>query len=923
MPRRSKSGKLGVEKLEKNANIARAIEELKKVNLTRSIGEEIQAEAAPFVAPTAPSSPMDCSADNGSIGEGLMPVEDSDTAPDMGVQEPPSVPSHDDPVVMFGPTLPCEYIKIIPHPHSPNPTTRIIALNANTSLCHSERSNYMPKPDPYPWAPFKNLSDFEYTETAIMGLLPKWIVDKQLKGLNSNWADKSHLTIKNFKEMNEVLSRARKYFVQFKRDVVSATYQGKIYNFNFEYRDPWEWILSVIQDESLAPMAMWNAVQKFFCAGTHQERIYDEPNTADTWWDIDSELPDSDIFPHSYLPLHFWLDKGMVTRRVKKHPMLLRPAWLPRQIRNASGNGGGVLIGYMPVIEDPSDPKGRSAAEKEEFSHFKREVYQKVLKKVFSSLKQRSNHGEAYRCADGITRVLYPGILIESQDAEEAAYFCGCRAASANHPCPKCLVSQNDLHRISETFELRKTKVAKEKILIDNGMHNIEHFLWDFRFSDPYRAYSYDTLHSDDLGKWGKHLWLLTLDVLEKYSVKGKVTQRMAIFPRWNNLKHFNHVTTTHFTDGQAFYDILKCILPCIVDFLPKNSVLVHCIRAYLKFRILVGLRCMTESRLEWLQEALSIYQRCCDEVSQEYGKSFDFLKQHAAHYVEKDIRDKGTVDNFSTRVGEGFQQEAAQAFEQTNMKDAEHQLCAIDEKQEAISRIRMAIDDDKRACLGLDSLEDARKSEASLALESESSKTWRLRSPEGKKTNLRVMDVNLAKCDRQYVALDERLRDFVACNIPEEAVQLCFEDDIYAQRYKCVVLKYQAVEDWTEGTDIMRCNADFHGRPRYDCVIVHDDAQTLSVARLYDIFRCWLPSGKIIDLALVRRFSGSRWKPRTVWDGCRVLDEDSDTTLVQLDYLLRGALVCPVSEKAKERSYYFIDSVDPDIFLRENGGNC
>ena len=33
---------------------------------------------------------------------------------------------------------------------------------------------------------------------------------------------------------------------------------------------------------------------------------------------------------------------------------------------------------------------------------------------------------------------------------------------------------------------------------------------------------------------------------------------RMGIFPRWNGLKHFYNVTTTHFTDGQAFYDILK-----------------------------------------------------------------------------------------------------------------------------------------------------------------------------------------------------------------------------------------------------------------------------------------------------------------------------------------------------------------------------
>jgi hypothetical protein len=33
---------------------------------------------------------------------------------------------------------------------------------------------------------------------------------------------------------------------------------------------------------------------------------------------------------------------------------------------------------------------------------------------------------------------------------------------------------------------------------------------------------------------------------------------RMAIFPQWNCLKHFNSVVTTKFTDGNAFYDILK-----------------------------------------------------------------------------------------------------------------------------------------------------------------------------------------------------------------------------------------------------------------------------------------------------------------------------------------------------------------------------
>lgn len=164
----------------------------------------------------------------------------------------------------------------------------------------------MPQPELRAWSPFETLADFEYTETAILGLLPKWIIDKQLAGFNSKWAKGSRLTIKTFAEMDNVLTKARKYFVQvsesqlpspflihsdifdqFKTDVVTATYEGEVYEFTFDYRDPWEWILSIIQDKSLAPTSMWNAVRKYYCSGEFEERIYDELNTADTWWNID------------------------------------------------------------------------------------------------------------------------------------------------------------------------------------------------------------------------------------------------------------------------------------------------------------------------------------------------------------------------------------------------------------------------------------------------------------------------------------------------------------------------------------------------------------------------------------------------------------------------------------------------------------
>ena len=80
-------------------------------------------------------------------------------------------------------------------------------------------------------------------------------------------------------------------------------------------------------------------------------------------------------------------------------------------------------------------------------------------------------------------------------------------------------------------------------------------------------------------------------------------------------------------------------------------------------------------------------------EVQKEYEKNFDFLKQHASQHVAKDIKEKGTVDNFSTRNGEGVQQEASQAFEQTNMKDAEHQVSVQISSQLFFKVVVIAID--------------------------------------------------------------------------------------------------------------------------------------------------------------------------------------------------------------------------------------
>jgi hypothetical protein len=112
-----------------------------------------------------------------------------------------------------GPNLPDEFIKVISHPHSLDPTPTIIPLTLSPSLSDAGPI-FQPRSDPWPWAPFQTLADFEYTETAIQGLLSKSLINKQLAGINSGWAVGSRLSIKNYNDMEKVLTKAQKHTVQ-------------------------------------------------------------------------------------------------------------------------------------------------------------------------------------------------------------------------------------------------------------------------------------------------------------------------------------------------------------------------------------------------------------------------------------------------------------------------------------------------------------------------------------------------------------------------------------------------------------------------------------------------------------------------------------------------------------------------------------
>ncbi len=104
----------------------------------------------------------------------------------------------------------------------------------------------------------------------------------------------------------------------------------------------------------------------------------------------------------------------------------------------------------------------------------------------------------------------------------------------------------------------------------------------------------------------------------------------------------------------------------------------------------------------------------------------------------------------------------------------------------------------------------------------------------------------------------------------------------------------------------------------RYDCLLSECGSSELQFSRLKALLRCKLPSGRLLDIALVHKFtSHAKWKPKTLWDGCKVLEEDKFSTFLFLDEVVWGALLAPAFGSGNKSLYYFIDTIDSDMYLR------
>ncbi|KAJ6509636.1 hypothetical protein DFH09DRAFT_942461 [Mycena vulgaris] len=548
-----------------------------------------------------------------------------------------------------------------------------------------------------------------------------------------------------------------------------------------------------------------------------------------------------------------------------------------------------------------------------------------------ASLEPRSRNGEALRFGDGVTRTAHPGILIESMDFEEMAAWLAIRNSRSNHPCPKCLVHHDDLHKLfkrsdrrtSEGMQQVLTKAAKlnttrrEELLKAYGLHNFQLFLWTFNHSDPYAAASYDLLHYFDGGKWGRHVWILLKEHLQSKGLASRFNDYMNQFPRWRGLKHIPSPTTIDYSEGQTFVDILKSALPCLVQLLPCNSCLVRIVRQMQKLRTMLGLSVTMRTRQDHLNDLVREYECACNEVYDEFGKDFNFLKQHSLTHAIEDFMSKGTSRNMNTRIGEGFQQEVEKMYQKTNGKNAERQAILVqDEREEAMARVKMAIDEWRRCQQDAD-LEDHERIILPVAKE-RSSGHWKLGSP------VRRVSAHGLEAENQgdlaFRNFNMRLREYIAQYHPAPAGAADSGEFTFAiQQCRIMYVEYQSKVDWRSATDILRCNPLFHGRPRFDSMIYEEDNSPLAVGELHFVFRCHLPGNAVIDLALVRPFGTTAWQPNTRTD-CLIRKELplNNCHFIALEHVVRGILLCPIFG-GQDGMHYIVDCIDEDMYLRVN----
>ncbi|KAH9034230.1 hypothetical protein EDB85DRAFT_2088344 [Lactarius pseudohatsudake] len=262
------------------------------------------------------------------------------------------------------------------HPNSRRPTK----VHGVDDPSHAPRRTSTRQPYSEPWSPFfQTREDFLLAEIFLQSGLGNEYSDRILKVFDLCNAGKGKVTLSKISEVHTAWERASLKLTPFESSTVSVSYNDKELKFDVYHRALWDWATDLVQSSQLATHFHWDAEKIFWCDEGSSVRVFNEPWSADAFWDAQSQIPEGG----KPLGLILYADKTRLSSFATEegYPVIARCANLPASIRNGNGFGGGRVVGWLPIV--PEDPMGHK---KPSFVNLKRTIWHESFSMVVQSI---------------------------------------------------------------------------------------------------------------------------------------------------------------------------------------------------------------------------------------------------------------------------------------------------------------------------------------------------------------------------------------------------------------------------------------------------------------------------------------------------------------------------------------------------------
>ncbi|KAI0814934.1 hypothetical protein BC629DRAFT_1279974, partial [Irpex lacteus] len=794
-----------------------------------------------------------------------------------------------------------------------------------------------------PWRPFQTRGDFEFAEIVHESRMSHAATERLLKLIRGVQTGEVELTFNSQSDVRRAWEKASDFYPMFSKSTVSAVYKKTRPEYDFHHRPMWDWVVQQIEDPKLAPFFHWDAQKLWIYDGHRWVRFWEEPWTAEMFWDVQSDIVTSDD-EGKPVGLIVWADKSKLSTfgTQKGHPIVVRLSNLDATIRNGGGVGAGRVVGMVPVIHEPAGEKY-----KKNYIDWKNAIYHETFRILLEQIYGHSRTGYRLKCGDNKERTVYPFVHIITADYEEQCFLALTRGLHGLAPCPICLIPEGELSNLSATYAEREEghaqalvekvegKGIKDKKLKHFGLRAVKNSFWDVMRTNIYKALSFDRLHAYHLGIFLHVLKIMKL-IVEKLSRKAQtlIDDCLNSVPSWPNLTRFSGLADTDFNDGGKWADLSKIIIQCSYSVFPVDSYgfkLLKVLRKYIECDTYVALSVQTEDTLTdydtTIQEfgkRLQTYSETCEdeEIDEKFTKDWDgIIKVHTHLHASRDIRLKGVIANMDTKASEKLHGPLRKAYQmQTNFKNIEGQLAHLEDLSMVICDIRANIEARDEWVNSQKDDEKGKKKNKEVTTQFNHVYLGSL----GNTLSILALE-RTHESDPAFHGFRTKLttciRDLVSRE--DEDDRLATSERIASRditEYRLLRVNYESKVTWREESDLLRCSPEFHKKPRYDCVIV-EQASRLIFCQLVYVFTFKF-GGAVSGLALVQpldatpNLSGAKRRIDRELGLCRVKEKPrKDSIIVPLRAIKRGALL--LSDASHEHERLVVDTLDEDMFFR------